>query len=124
MSSDSEASCSGNGACSEGSVADSNFDLKTARWKHQLDECITKPEKESYRQRVERMLRTPYMVSIAVFFVALVLLLVLRPPMVHTPGKRDMERGNLSVLRLIVWSAVAAFLALVVPMMWKSRCSG
>lgn len=124
MSSDSEASCSGAGSEVPASVADSNFDLKTARWKHQLDECITKPEKESYRQRAERMLRTPYMVSIAVFFVALVLLLVLRPPMVHTPGKRDMERGRLSVVRLMIWSAVAALLALVVPMLWKRRSSG
>ena len=48
-------------------------------------------------------------------------LLALRPPMVHTPGKRDMERGNLSVIRLMVWSTVAALLALVVPMLWKRR---
>jgi hypothetical protein len=102
-------------------AVDSNFDLKTARWKHQLDECIAPQAKESYRQRAERMLRTPYVVSIAVFFIALAILLVLRPPMVHTPGKRDMERGNLSVIRLIIWSAVAALLALFVPMLWNRR---
>ena len=100
-------------------AVDSNFDLKTARWKHQLDECIAPPAKESYRQRAERMLRTPYVVSIAVFFIALAILLVLRPPMVHTPGKQEMERGKLSVVRLLVWSLVAALLALFLPMVVK-----
>ena len=98
----------------------SNFDLKTARWRHQLDECIQKPPKESTRKRAERMLKTPYFVSLVVFVVSFVLLLVLRPPMVHSPGKTDIERGKLSIVRLLLWSLVAALLVLFVPMVWKS----
>ena len=96
-----------------------NFDRKTARWRHQLDECIQKPPEESTRKKAERMFKTPYVISIVVFVVSFLLLLVLRPPMVHTPGKTDIERGKLSIARLLLWSLVAALLVLFVPMVWK-----
>ena len=96
------------------------FDLKTARWRHKLDECIQKPSAETSMQRAERMFKTPYIVSIIVFFVALVLLLILRPPMVHSPGKTEIERGKLSAARIILWSLLAAILALFLPMVIKT----
>ena len=105
----------------ESAVSSDNpdFDLKTARWKDKLDKCIPAPPAVTYRQRAEKLLRTPYVVSVAVFFVSLLLLLAVRPPMVHTPGKTEMERGKLSVVRLVSWSLVAAVLALVLPMALK-----
>ena len=103
----------------ETSAQNPDFDLKTARWKDKLDKCIAKPPAVTLRQRAERMFQTPYIISIAVFFISLVLLVALRPPMVHTPGKQEMERGKLSVVRLLVWSLVAALLALFLPIVVK-----
>ena len=64
------------------------FDLKTARWRHKLDECIQKPSAETSMQRAERMFKTPYIVSIIVFFVALVLLLM------EETGKPDRAKAR------------------------------
>ena len=69
--------------------------------------------------KARRLCKTPYVMAIVVFVVAAVLLLVLRPPMVHSPGKTDVEKGKLSIVRVTVWSLIAAILVLVVPMVWR-----
>ena len=96
------------------SRAGEEFDLKTARWKHQLDETIHKPTPPTMRQRGERLLKTPWVLALITFVLAVAVLITLRPPMILTASD-GAERGRPSLARIVLWALLLALLVLAVP---------
>ena len=101
----------------------SDFDLKTARWKHQLDETIQKPAPPTLRQRGERFLRTPWVLALVTFVLAVVVLITLRPPMILTASD-GAERGRPSLARIVLWALLLALLVLAVPRLVQAARRG
>lgn len=98
------------------------FDLKTARWKHQLDETIQKPTPPTLRERGERLFKTPWVLALVTFVLAVVVLTSLRPPMILTASD-GAERGRPSLVRIVLWALFLALLVLVVPRLAQATTS-
>ena len=104
-------------------AGEEEFDLKTARWKHQLDETIQKPTPPTLRQRGERLLKTPWVLALVTFVLAVVVLITLRPPMILTASD-GAERGRPSLARIVLWALLLALLVLAVPRLVQAARRG
>ena len=93
-------------------------DLKTAHWRHMFLDVPSRGEGVPFRPYAyaARKARTPVHAAACAALVALLLLLALSPPFVQERRGDGMERGRVSVVRLLAWGVVVFLVVLLAPL--------
>ena len=97
------------------------LDLKTARWKCHLNKTVQVPQNtSSWWTVLHKCHGTPWIMAIVVTIVICVLLACLKPPFILQKTEDPLERGQVSLGKLLFWSILAGILCCALPCISRS----